>query len=115
MNDSNLNDEGRLRRMRILVDNPNASQRELAEVLGVSLGKVNYCIKALVGVGCVKTGNFARSRNKAGYAYLLTPKGVAEKAVLTKRFLDYKLKQYATLQAEIEQLRNEVGRQSELR
>ncbi|MDZ7925016.1 MAG: MarR family EPS-associated transcriptional regulator [Marinagarivorans sp.] len=108
MKDTQLNDEVRLRIMRLLAENPNASQRELAVALGISLGKVNFCLKALVQVGWVKAGNFARSNNKAGYAYLLTPKGITEKAALTKRFLDYKQQQYIALQTEIEQLRREM-------
>jgi EPS-associated MarR family transcriptional regulator len=94
--------------LRKLENNPDLSQRELAQMLGVSLGKVNYCLKALVQVGWVKAGNFARSKSKAGYVYLLTPKGVTEKAALTARFLARKQQQYQQLQAEIEELRAEV-------
>ena len=102
-------DEVRLALMRKLAQNPNLSQRELAAELGISLGKVNYCLKALVRVGWVKAGNFARSSNKAGYAYLLTPKGITEKAALTSRFLEYKQRQYDSLKKEIEELRVEAG------
>ena len=94
--------------MRKLAHNPNLSQRELAAELGISLGKVNYCLKALVKVGWVKAGNFARSNNKAGYAYLLTPKGITEKAALTSRFIEYKQQQYDSLKKEIEELRAEA-------
>lgn len=101
-------DEVRLTLMRKLAQNPNLSQRELAAALGVSLGKVNYCLKALVEVGWVKAGNFVRSNNKAGYAYLLTSKGIAEKAALTSRFIEYKQQQYDSLKQEIEELRAEA-------
>lgn len=101
-------DEVRLALMRKLAQNPNLSQRELAAELGISLGKVNYCLKALVQVGWIKAGNFARSNNKAGYAYLLTPKGITQKAALTKRFIDYKQQQYDSLKKEIEELRAEA-------
>ena len=109
MKESAIPDEVRLALMRKLAHNPNLSQRELAAELGISLGKVNYCLKALVKVGWVKAGNFARSNNKAGYAYLLTPKGITEKAALTSRFIEYKQQQYDSLKREIEQLRQEVG------
>ncbi|HEY7772618.1 MAG TPA: MarR family EPS-associated transcriptional regulator [Marinagarivorans sp.] len=108
MSDPVITDEVRLQLLRKLEADPNLSQRELAGELGVSLGKVNYCIKALAQVGWIKAGNFARSKNKAGYAYLLTPKGVAEKAALTTRFLEYKQKQYDSLKQEIEELKLEV-------
>ena len=101
-------DEVRLALMRKLAQNPNLSQRQLAAELGVSLGKVNYCLKALIKVGWVKAGNFARSNNKAGYAYLLTPKGITEKAALTSRFIEYKQQQYDSLKKEIEELRAEA-------
>lgn len=91
--------------------NPKISQRELAKELGISLGKVNYCLKALVNVGLVKVGNFVRSNNKSGYAYSLTPAGVKEKTAVTLRFLKYKQKQYEQLRLEIEKLKKEAGTQ----
>ena len=94
--------------MRALEENPNTSQRELAKQLGVSLGGVNYCLKALIDIGWIKAGNFARNQDKRGYAYLLTPKGIAEKAALTARFLRSKMGMYEALKAEIEQLRSEL-------
>jgi len=94
--------------MRVLEDSPQATQREIANELGVSLGGVNYCMKALVEMGLVKLSNFAKSNKKLGYAYILTPDGVAEKAKITARFLKRKLKEYELLKEEIEQLKREV-------
>lgn len=90
--------------MRLLEENPDLTQRELAERLGVSVGGVNYCLKALVQKGWVKVQNFSQSKNKLGYVYLLTPTGVAEKAALTGRFLRRKMAEYGELRAEIESL-----------
>lgn len=107
MKETAIPDEVRLALMRKLAQNPNVSQRELAAELGVSLGKVNYCLKALVKVGWVKAGNFARSSNKTGYAYLLTPKGIAQKTALTTRYIERKQQLYDSLKREIEELRRE--------
>lgn len=85
------------------------NQRDLADSMGVSLGKVNYCIKALLDKGLIKIQNFRSSRNKLAYAYLLTPLGIAEKANLTGRFLKYKLAEYERLHAEIQLLKSEIG------
>ena len=82
-------------------EKPDITQRELAARLGVSLGQVNYCVKALVDKGHVKVSNFAASSNKLGYVYLLTPSGVAEKARLTAAFIERKLGEYKALHAEI--------------
>ena len=95
--------------MRLLETNPEMTQRELAEALGVSLGAANYCLKALVEKGWVKLENFQNNPNKLGYLYLLTPMGMAAKTALTARFLRRKLVEYEALKAEIEQLRCEVG------
>jgi len=103
-----LDEDARYRAIKKIEENPELTQRELANELGISLGKVNYILKALIAVGWVKVDNFARSRSKAGYAYLLTPKGVVEKAKLTSKFLEAKQQQYIALQAEIEKLRDEV-------
>jgi len=84
------------------------SQRELAKELGMSLGKTNYCLRAVVGKGWVKVRNFRNSANKAAYLYQLTPKGISAKARITRRFLDRKLEEYERLEQEISQLRNEV-------
>ena len=102
-------DEVQLQVMRRLHESPELSQRGLAKELGVSLGSVNHCFKALVDKGWVKVQNFRRSPNKLGYVYLLTPSGVAEKSALTARFLRRKLEEYEELQREIEVLRQEVG------
>ena len=104
-----LNDETRYRILRELERDPQLSQRELAESLGVSVGKTNYCLRALVDRGLVKVKNFRRSGNKLAYAYQLTPRGIADKARVTRRFLQSKLKEYESLQSEIEELRREVG------
>jgi len=87
---------------------PDWSQRELADRMGVSLGKVNYVLGALVERGLVKCGNFARSSNKLGYTYLLTPKGIQQKAVITKAFLSRKVAEYERLSKEIRRLKREV-------
>ncbi|SDH61816.1 EPS-associated transcriptional regulator, MarR family [Propionivibrio dicarboxylicus] len=94
--------------MRILQDNPDLTQRELAEKLGISVGGLNYCLKALIEKGLVKMKNFAHSKNKFGYVYVLTPSGMAEKAAITQRFLQRKMNEYEALKAEIEALRSEV-------
>lgn len=94
--------------MRILQANPDITQRELAQQLGVSVGGLNYCLKALVEKGWVKMKNFAHSKNKFGYVYVLTPSGMAEKAALTGRFLQRKMNEYEALRAEIEDLQSEV-------
>ncbi len=94
--------------MRLLEENPDLTQRELAQSLGVSVGSVNYCLKALVDRGWVKMKNFAYSKNKFGYIYVLTPAGLAEKAIITQRFLKRKMDEYEQLKAEIEALKSEV-------
>lgn len=103
-----LTDEYRYKVLKLLAENPNLSQRDLARELGISLGKVNYCIQALIEKGMVKAGNFKSSQNKQAYAYLLTPKGIEDKARVTARFLNRKLVEYEVLQSEIERLREEV-------
>ena len=102
-------EELKLRVMRVIEENPTATQREIAQELNVSLGGVNYCLKALVDRGLVKLNNFAKSERKLGYAYILTPEGVSEKAKITVRFLKRKIADYELLQQEIEQLKSEVG------
>jgi MarR family transcriptional regulator, temperature-dependent positive regulator of motility len=95
--------------LRLLQANPALSQRQLARDLGISLGRVNYCLQALIAKGWLKTRNFKDSRNKRAYAYLLTPKGIEEKAHSTLRFLRAKLGEHDQLTREIEQLRQEVA------
>lgn len=97
--------------MQALETNPHASQRELASELGVSLGAVNFCLKALVEKGMVKVENFVRSNNKVSYAYYLTPKGVFEKSEITAEFLKRKKQEYALLKTEIAELQAEVTKQ----
>ncbi|WP_377305650.1 MarR family EPS-associated transcriptional regulator [Piscinibacterium candidicorallinum] len=103
-----LQEDTYFRVMRILQDNPDLTQRELAEKLGISVGGLNYCLKALMEKGLVKMKNFANSKNKFGYVYVLTPSGMAEKAAITHRFLQRKLEEYELLKAEIEVLKSEV-------
>lgn len=94
--------------LKIVEANPEITQRELADELGVSLGKANYCVKALVDKGWVKVQNFSQSKNKLGYAYLLTPKGLKEKSALTARFLKLKMKEYEELKLQIKALQEEI-------
>ena len=107
--ETSARDELRLRVLRALEANPELSQRQLAAELGVSLGGVNYALKALVGRGFVKADNFRKSGNKVAYLYVLTPKGVAEKTSLAAAFLGRKIEEYEVLRQEIEALQGEVG------
>lgn len=104
-----LNDEIRYQILKAVEENPNMSQRELAEVLGVSLGKANYCLKKLIEKGLVKVGNFKSNPDKRVYAYLLTPRGVKEKAVVTMHFLHRKMDEYEQIKREITRLKSEVN------
>lgn len=103
-----LQEDTYFRVMRILQENPDLTQRELAEKLGISVGGLNYCLRALMEKGLVKMKNFANSKNKFGYVYVLTPTGMAEKAAITHRLLQRKMDEYEALKAEIEALRSEV-------
>ncbi len=94
--------------MRILQEKPDITQRELANRLGMSVGGLNYCLKALIEKGFVKMQNFQNSNNKFKYVYLLTPQGIAEKVALTSRFLRRKMKEYEALEVEIKALKYEV-------
>ena len=102
-------EETRLRVMRLVDEESNLSQRAIAERLGVSLGSVNYCVKALVARGWIKVDNFRRSDNKLAYAYILTPRGAAARLLQTKIFLRAKLEEYKQLKAEIIRLETEVS------
>lgn len=93
----------------MLQDNPDITQREIAEKLGISTSGLNYCLKALIDKGWVKVQNFSQSKNKFGYIYVLTPQGIAEKALLTGRFLKRKVTEYEQLQSEIEALKLEMS------
>ncbi len=94
--------------LKTLEENPGLSQRDLAKRLGISLGKVNFCLNALVEKGSLKMSNFRNSENKLAYAYLLTPRGVEEKARITVGFLKHKMQEYEQLRKEIEALHKEV-------
>jgi EPS-associated MarR family transcriptional regulator len=103
-----------LKVLRQIEGNPEITQRELAAELGVSLGKVNYCLKALIDKGLVKAKNFHNSNNKRAYIYKLTPKGIEEKALISVAFLRRKMREYEQLRQEIAQLEIEVnGKQDE--
>lgn len=103
-----ISESQRLAMLKLLQDNPQISQRELAEAMDVSLGKINYCLKALVGRGFVKLGNFRRSDNKRAYAYLLTPAGLEEKTRIVLAFLKRKEAEFDAIQREIRELRREL-------
>jgi len=100
-------DSSLLRVLRLLDGSPRLTQREMARELGVSLGKANYCLRALLAKGFVKVQNFRNSTNKRAYAYLLTPEGVAAKASLTREFLAIKREEYDALRLEVERLQRE--------
>ncbi len=104
-----LQEDTYFRVMRILEDNPDITQRELAERLGVSVGTLNYCLKALMKKGFVKMKNFAKSKNKFGYVYILTPSGLTEKINIAHSFFKRKLDEYEALRVEIEILKNEIS------
>jgi EPS-associated MarR family transcriptional regulator len=106
---SQLQEDTYFRVLRMLQDNPDMTQREIAEKLGISTSGLNYCLKALIDKGWVKVHNFSRSKNKFGYIYVLTPQGIAEKTMLAGRFLKRKMTEYEQLQAEIEVLKAEMG------
>ena len=104
-----LQEDVRFRILRLLGHNPEMSQRDLAQALGISTGGTHYVLKALVDKGLIKFGNFTASDDKRRYAYVLTPKGLAEKAALTRRFLIRKLAEYEMLRAEIEDVHRDVS------
>ena len=105
----NPGDEISVALLRRLAEAPQASQRELARDTGVSLGKLNYALRALIDQGWVKAGNFGRNQDKLSYAYLLTPAGIEAKARLTRDFLARKMAEYDRLRAQIEDLKAEIG------
>lgn len=104
-----VQEDVRFRVLRLLHDNPELSQRDLAEAVGISNGSAHYLLSALLDKGLIKLGNFTAAQDKRRYAYILTPKGIAEKAAITKRFLERKIQEYDALKAEIETLRDELG------
>ena len=97
-----------LKVLRHLENDPEITQRALAKKLGISLGKANYCLKALIDKGLVKTDNFKNSNNKGAYLYILTPKGIEEKSRITIHFLKRKINEYVELRREIDELQQEV-------
>jgi MarR family transcriptional regulator, temperature-dependent positive regulator of motility len=104
-----LTDLQRLELLKLLQDQPQLSQRYLAQAMGVSLGKANYCLKALMEKGLVKLEKFRANPDKRQYAYLLTTAGLKEKTRITLEFLRYKVAEYQTLEKEIQQLRGELA------
>jgi MarR family transcriptional regulator, temperature-dependent positive regulator of motility len=108
LNGSPVSEDAQYRLLKLIEANPRISQRELARTMGVSLGKANYCMKALVARGFVKLENFRRHGKKMAYAYLLTPAGLEEKARITLAFLRRKEQEYEAIQQEIVRLRQEV-------
>jgi EPS-associated MarR family transcriptional regulator len=109
---SKLQEDTYFRVLRILEEMPDITQREIAKKLGISTSGLNYALNALIDKGLVKVHNFSESKNKFGYAYLLTASGVAEKVSLTSRFLQRKLQEYEEMRTEIESLRSELDSQS---
>ena len=101
--------ETHLKVLRHLEENPDVTQRELASALGISLGKANYCLKALINKGLVKANNFKNSSNKRSYLYILTPKGIETKTRISVRFLHRKIREYEALKQEIEKLKSELN------
>jgi len=104
--------ETHLKVLRHLEENPDATQRELAAALGISLGKANYCLKALINKGLVKANNFKNSSNKRAYLYILTPKGIETKTRISVRFLQRKIEEYEALKQEIKKLKSELKDES---
>jgi EPS-associated MarR family transcriptional regulator len=106
---SQLQEDTYFRVLRMLQDNPDMTQREIAEKLGISTSGLNYCLKALIDKGWIKVQNFSQSKNKFGYIYVLTPQGISEKVALTSRLLKRKMQEYGELKDEIEALQNEIS------
>jgi EPS-associated MarR family transcriptional regulator len=105
-----LSDEYRYKILKRLENEPEISQRALAKELGISLGRVNYCLKALIEKGWVKANNFRNNQHKKAYIYLLTPRGVEEKSRITMAFLKTKIAEYELLKSEVESLQQEAAR-----
>lgn len=112
LTDTTLHEESHLKILRLLESNPRMNQRDLSKAMGISLGKTNYCIKALLDKGLIKMQNFRNSQNKLAYAYLLTPAGVEAKARITVSFLKNKLQEYERLRIEIEMLQREAAQKN---
>ncbi len=103
-----LSDDIRHKIFKAIEENPEISQRDLAVLLGVSLGKTNFCLQALMEKGWIKVQNFKNNKNKLAYTYLLTPAGIEEKAKLTVQYLRIKMQEYELLRREIHELSKEV-------
>ena len=101
--------EENLKLLEHIHENPEATQRELVEKLDVSLGKVNFLIKSLAKTGLIKLERFKKSNNKKGYLYIITPKGIIQKADLTKQFLKRKINEYEKMKTEIEYLKKQLN------
>ena len=112
-NREKIQEEARFKILRLLHENPELTQRELGERVGISLGAVNYSLRALIERGLVKAGNFSRNPNKLGYAYVLTPAGIVEKTLLTGRFLQRKVDEYEALRVEIAAYASEIVKGSD--
>ena len=104
-----MQDEIAYKLLKLIEAEPHLSQREIAQKMGVSLGKANYCLKALIDKGFIKFQNFYNNKKKSTYIYFLTPKGIEEKAEVTYRFLQRKIKEYENIKVEIESLKNETA------
>lgn len=104
-------DEVHLKLLKLLQVNPDMTQRELSRELGISLGKANYCLRALLDKGWIKVNNFRKNPKKLSYVYLLTPTGIEAKTALTSRFLKRKMQEYEILKQEIEELTREAEEQ----
>ena len=104
-----MQDEIAYKLLKLIEAEPHLSQRDIAQKMGVSLGKTNYCLKALIDKGFIKLQNFYKNKKKSSYIYFLTPKGLEEKAAVTYRFLQRKIKEYENIKVEIESLKNEAA------
>jgi EPS-associated MarR family transcriptional regulator len=113
-NRSKIQEDTHFRVLRLLQENPEMSQRELAAAVGVSVGGMHYVLNALIDKGLVKLGNFTAAEDKRRYAYILTRKGLAEKAAITRRFLARKMEEYDSLKKEIDTLTKELDNDPEL-
>ena len=111
---SQLQEDTYFRVLRMLQDNPDMTQREIVDKLGVSTSGLNYCLKALIDKGWVKVQNFSQSKNKFGYIYILTPTGIAKKSAITHRFLQRKMDEYEARKVEIEALKMDFGLNNEV-
>jgi EPS-associated MarR family transcriptional regulator len=105
-----LSDEARYKILRLIEENPEISQREIARALDISLGKANFCLRALIERGLLKANSFCNSNNKRAYSYVFTPSGIEEKARVTVRFLKSKMEEYEALQKEIADLKERAQR-----